>query len=162
MSSETSTLRFYGRRKGRPLSQAMQRRLDELLPRLEMTAGPHTQASLTEMFSAEDSTPPTELCLEIGFGGGEHLSALARANPQMGFIGAEPFAKGSAPIKPICGFARASADKCSPPPKPISRQSSVGGVLSSAENISVRLACVCGPAVISRRGNSSSKRRCIA
>ena len=87
MNNETQTLRFYGRRKGRPLSQAMQRRLDEILPRFEMTAGPHTQASLTELFSADSAAPPTDLCLEIGFGGGEHLSALAKASPQMGFIG---------------------------------------------------------------------------
>ena len=94
MSSEAQTLRFYGRRKGRPLSQTMQRRLDELLPRFEMTAGPHTKTSLSELFVAEDAGPPKEFCLEIGFGGGEHLSALARANPQMGFIGAEPFVNG--------------------------------------------------------------------
>ena len=94
MSSDPQTLRFYGRRKGRPLSQTMQRRLDEMLPRLEMTAGPHTKASLAELFSAPDNTAPTDLCLEIGFGGGEHLSALAKANPQMSFIGAEPFVNG--------------------------------------------------------------------
>lgn len=94
MNNETQTLRFYGRRKGRPLSQAMQRRLGEILPRFEMTAGPHTQASLTELFSADSVAPLTDLCLEIGFGGGEHLSALAKASPQMGFIGAEPFVNG--------------------------------------------------------------------
>ena len=94
MNNETQTLRFYGRRKGRPLSQAMQRRLDDILPRFEMTAGPHTQTSLTELFSADSAAPPTDLCLEIGFGGGEHLSALAKASPQMGFIGAEPFVNG--------------------------------------------------------------------
>ena len=94
MSSEPQTLRFYGRRKGRPLSQAMQRRLEEMLPRFEMTSGPHTQTSLTDMFSKDAGSLSADLCLEIGFGGGEHLSALAKANPHMRFIGAEPFVNG--------------------------------------------------------------------
>ncbi|MED6310089.1 MAG: tRNA (guanosine(46)-N7)-methyltransferase TrmB, partial [Pseudomonadota bacterium] len=34
--------------------------------------------------------------LEIGFGGGEHLSAQAKANPSVGFIGCEPFINGVA------------------------------------------------------------------
>jgi tRNA (guanine-N7-)-methyltransferase len=34
--------------------------------------------------------------LEIGFGAGEHLAALAAANPQRGFIGVEPFEAGLA------------------------------------------------------------------
>lgn len=94
MSNNKQTPRFYGRRKGRPLSQAMQRRLDELLPRLALPAGPHTEASLKKLFSVKDGPPPTAFCLEIGFGGGEHLSALAKASPQTGFIGAEPFVNG--------------------------------------------------------------------
>lgn len=32
--------------------------------------------------------------LEIGFGSGEHLAAQARANPNVGFIGCEPFING--------------------------------------------------------------------
>lgn len=34
--------------------------------------------------------------LEIGFGGGEHLEAAALANPEVGFIGVEPFIAGVA------------------------------------------------------------------
>ena len=40
------------------------------------------------------STQP--LWLEIGFGKGEHLAVLAAANPQVGFIGCEPFLNGIA------------------------------------------------------------------
>ena len=36
--------------------------------------------------------------LELGFGGGEHLAALAKANPTHGFIGAEPFLAGVAAL----------------------------------------------------------------
>jgi len=36
----------------------------------------------------------TALWLEIGFGGGEHLTAQADAHPEVGFIGCEPFMNG--------------------------------------------------------------------
>jgi tRNA (guanine-N7-)-methyltransferase len=36
--------------------------------------------------------------LEIGFGGGEHLCARARASPEIGFIGCEPFVNGVAKL----------------------------------------------------------------
>ena len=36
--------------------------------------------------------------LEIGFGGGEHLAAQARAHPDVGFIGCEPFVNGMAKL----------------------------------------------------------------
>ena len=84
-------LRFYGRRKGRPLSSAQQRRLDEMLPKLILPAGPHTRDSLAVCFAVPPQTP---LSLEIGFGGGEHLSALATNSPDTAFIGAEPYVNG--------------------------------------------------------------------
>jgi tRNA (guanine-N7-)-methyltransferase len=37
---------------------------------------------------------PKNISLEIGFGGGEHLSEWAKRHPQEGFIGAEPFVNG--------------------------------------------------------------------
>ncbi len=39
---------------------------------------------------------PQSVWLEIGFGGGEHLAAQAERNPQVGFIGCEPFVNGVA------------------------------------------------------------------
>jgi tRNA (guanine-N7-)-methyltransferase len=36
--------------------------------------------------------------LEIGFGGGEHLAARASENPDVGFIGCEPFVNGVAKL----------------------------------------------------------------
>jgi tRNA (guanine-N7-)-methyltransferase len=39
-----------------------------------------------------------EVALEIGFGGGEHLAAQARAHPERGFIGCEPFVNGVAKL----------------------------------------------------------------
>ena len=40
----------------------------------------------------------SDLWLEIGFGGGEHLAAQAAANPGTGFIGCEPFINGVASL----------------------------------------------------------------
>ncbi len=37
---------------------------------------------------------PAAIWLEIGFGGGEHLAALAAQHPTIGFIGCEPFING--------------------------------------------------------------------
>ncbi len=44
------------------------------------------------------SSPVDEVWLEIGFGGGEHLAAQAKAHPQIGFIGAEVFENGIASL----------------------------------------------------------------
>ncbi|MFV2091497.1 MAG: tRNA (guanosine(46)-N7)-methyltransferase TrmB [Hyphomicrobiales bacterium] len=42
--------------------------------------------------------PVTDVWLEIGFGGGEHLAAQARANGQIGMLGAEPYINGIAKL----------------------------------------------------------------
>ena len=39
-----------------------------------------------------------EIWLEIGFGSGEHLAALAAQHPDIGFIGAEPYLNGVASL----------------------------------------------------------------
>lgn len=44
-------------------------------------------SALTELFEGDVD----EVCLEVGFGGGEHLLHRARTNPKTGFIGIEPF-----------------------------------------------------------------------
>ena len=44
------------------------------------------------------SGPVAETWLEIGFGSGEHLVAQARANPDTGFLGCEPFVSGVAAL----------------------------------------------------------------
>ena len=90
---ETTSLRFYGRRKGRPLRQGMQVLLTEMLPSLRFDA---TQP-LARQFG-QNASQKTDLALEIGFGGGEHLAGLAEANPAVNFIGAEPFINGVASL----------------------------------------------------------------
>ncbi len=41
---------------------------------------------------------PRAVWLEIGFGGGEHLAALAAAHPEVGILGVEPFINGVAKL----------------------------------------------------------------
>lgn len=82
---------FYGRRHGKALRPTQRRHLDDLLPRLAVPdprLGPVDPAALLPDAS--------EIWLEIGFGGGEHLAALAAAHPQIGLLGAEPFINGVA------------------------------------------------------------------
>lgn len=47
----------------------------------------------------------SEVWLEIGFGGGEHLVGQARRNPNVGYIGCEPFIDGMA--KALTGIEEA-------------------------------------------------------
>jgi len=82
---------FFGRRKGHRLKPQQAALFDTLLPRLALDLGTPAP-TLASLFEAAVS----DVRLEIGFGGGEHLIAEAEANPQSGFIGVEPFANGMA------------------------------------------------------------------
>jgi len=64
----------------------------EALPRLAIT--PAEFAGSAPIFAHG----PSEIWLEIGFGGGEHLLAQAAARPDIGFIGCEPFVNGVAKL----------------------------------------------------------------
>lgn len=83
--------RVYGRRRGRTLKgkaselyQTAREPLTVALPE------PPTLVDTAALFD----TLPSEIWLEIGFGGGEHLAAQAAAHPEIGFIGCEPFING--------------------------------------------------------------------
>ena len=93
MTNEPAGPRFYGRRKGRPLRLGMQALLTDMLPALRFDA---SRLPAAQFGSANG--PQAELALEIGFGGGEHLAGLAKANPGTNFIGAEPFVNGVASL----------------------------------------------------------------
>lgn len=86
-------LRFYGRRKGKPLKATRAGLLDERLPELKIPA-PEAPLDPRTLFPF----PVTEVRMEIGFGGGEHLAQQALANPTVGFIGAEVFLNGVASL----------------------------------------------------------------
>tara|TARA_R110002073_G_scaffold19336_2_gene70661 strand:+ start:2383 stop:3072 length:690 start_codon:yes stop_codon:yes gene_type:complete len=88
-SPETSPLRSFGRTKGRPLSDRKQALVDDLLPRLAIPReGKVDPAALVPGKSA--------YILEIGFGGGEHLTGQAARNRDAGYLGVEPFLNGVA------------------------------------------------------------------
>jgi tRNA (guanine-N7-)-methyltransferase len=76
------TLRSFGRRNGRPLRDGQSRLWDEVLPSVKFDVANMQWAA------------GKPLWLEIGFGGGEHLAALADKNPEVAFIGCEPFRNG--------------------------------------------------------------------
>ena len=81
--------KLYGRSRGKPLRAGRERLLAEALPRLEVAPGALSRGRL---FGFE----PREIWLEIGFGSGEHLIEQAKAHPDVGFIGCEPFLNGVA------------------------------------------------------------------
>lgn len=90
--SDTRPIRTFGRIGGRALSARQQGLVDALLPHLSVPeAGPAT-LDPRSLFTP----PPEEVWLEIGFGGGEHLTGQATNHQGIGFIGCEPFIEGMA------------------------------------------------------------------
>jgi tRNA (guanine-N7-)-methyltransferase len=90
--------RFFGRSKGKKLRQVQSAVFEELLPKLLITLDT-LETTLPETFlNSLFSFTPTELRMEIGFGGGEHLLKRALENPTVGFIGCEPFVNGMAKL----------------------------------------------------------------
>ena len=93
--------KVHGRKHGRPLKRMRLDALDELLPRIEVFKPflkEDGQLDPKALFDAE----PSVMHLEIGFGNGEHLTALLEANPGHFVIGAEPYTNGvSAFLKSI-------------------------------------------------------------
>src|SRR5690242_12278670 len=93
MSDDLSQIRrLYGRRRGRPLRPGRQLLQQELLPSLAIALPEDGAFDLATLFPE----PPSEVWLEIGFGGGEHLVEQAERHPQVGFIGCEVFENGVA------------------------------------------------------------------
>jgi len=84
-------IRFYGRRKNKPLRPSREILMDSLLPKLLLPK--EGVYDFSKMFPNKK-----EIWLEVGFGGGEHFAALCRSYPDIGFIGAEPFINGVASL----------------------------------------------------------------
>jgi tRNA (guanine-N7-)-methyltransferase len=83
---------FFGRRKGHKLRPNQARLIDTLLPRLAVDLREPPPAELKTLFPI----PVGDVRLEIGFGGGELMIAQAASEPNVGFIGVEPFVNGMA------------------------------------------------------------------
>jgi tRNA (guanine-N7-)-methyltransferase len=98
LSEQQNRGRLYGRHKGRPLSARRVMLLAEAYPQLAIDLARPAPPSLGDIFPHQ----PARVTLEIGFGGGEHLLAVAACNREVGFIGIEPFVNGMA--KAVAGI----------------------------------------------------------
>jgi len=78
--------RLYGRRRGHPLRPRQTRLMEDLLPRITLPDPADPLAAFP--------VAPAPLWLEVGFGGGEHALALARAEPATALIASEVFENG--------------------------------------------------------------------
>ncbi len=85
--------RFHGRRIGPGLSARQKRLLEDALPRVAITSD-RLRSARTVPPAAFFDRPFARHALEIGFGKGEFLLARAQAEPDTGFIGAEPYLNG--------------------------------------------------------------------
>ena len=77
---------FYGRRQGRRLRKAKSTLMDSFLPKIKI----NPQNPLDFPFV------PENICLEIGFGDGDHLAGHSANNTNNAYIGAEVFKNGIA------------------------------------------------------------------
>lgn len=92
-----STEAFYGRRHGKTLRHFQAQALENCLPQYRIDLAQPAPVDLRDLFKASVS----EVRLEIGFGGGEHLLHDAAANPAAGLIGVEPFVNGMAKLMTV-------------------------------------------------------------
>lgn len=88
---------FYGRRHGKTLRQSQKGYLSEDLGSLRprgITVEENPERTPIDPAAIFGDDRP--VWLEIGFGGGEHMVAMAARYPQIGIIGCEPFINGVA------------------------------------------------------------------
>src|SRR5260221_14115388 len=75
---------FFGRRKGHALKPRQAALFDTLLPQLALDLNAPAPNDLRMLFGGV-----SDVRMESGFGGGEHLIAEAERQPDIGFIGVE-------------------------------------------------------------------------
>ncbi|MEM7328631.1 MAG: tRNA (guanosine(46)-N7)-methyltransferase TrmB [Pseudomonadota bacterium] len=92
-TNEYRALRTFGGRNGRKLSARQQGLIDGLLPKLHIALPENGMLDPQSIF--ENSS---EIWLEIGFGGGEHVSGQAVRNPTIGLLASEVFSEGVAKL----------------------------------------------------------------
>ncbi len=84
---------LFGRRQGRALRGERSRVLNEILPHVTLDKSKLTEDHAHEPTSYFDKKFDQHI-LEIGFGHGERLAQHAKNEPNIGFLGAEPFING--------------------------------------------------------------------
>ncbi|MCI4664644.1 MAG: tRNA (guanine(46)-N(7))-methyltransferase TrmB [Neomegalonema sp.] len=93
--------RLFGRRRGHKLRPKRAELMDVAAPELAipgLAKGRSAAPASSSIDVASLFDNPSDLWLEIGFGGGEHLAGLARENPDIGMIGCEHFIDGVAKL----------------------------------------------------------------
>lgn len=86
--------KVWGRRQSRPLKESQHQAMAKLWPEVSLELPEHSMINPHDLF-----TPSlTDVWVEIGFGGGEHLAAQAALHPDIGFVGCEPFVNGVASL----------------------------------------------------------------
>ncbi len=95
---------FFGRRKGRVIRKTKTTLLESFLPNLRISQ--NTAFDKETLFGTEVD----EICLEIGFGNGEHIAGQAHKNPRTGYIGAEVFQNGVANLLSLITGIKITAD----------------------------------------------------
>lgn len=84
---QNKLLSSFGRRKARKLRVTSQHAYDHLLPLVKL-----------DLSQPIFQPTPSEIWLEIGFGGGEHLLSQLAQNPTVSMVGCEPFMNGVAKL----------------------------------------------------------------
>ena len=100
---------FYGRRHGKKLRPGQQRLLETRLDALALPGlGPGEAGERCLIDPAALFPDKSDLWLEIGFGGGEHMIHQALETPGIGMIGCEPYINGVAKL--LAAIERSGAD----------------------------------------------------
>ncbi|MFH1159047.1 MAG: tRNA (guanine(46)-N(7))-methyltransferase TrmB [Pseudomonadota bacterium] len=84
-------IRTYGRRRAKGLRPTRASAMDGVLPQMKISL-PEGDGFIDPQSFFD--FPAKEIWFEIGFGNGEHLLHQAMNNPDVGFIGCEPFING--------------------------------------------------------------------
>ncbi|MEL6857434.1 MAG: tRNA (guanosine(46)-N7)-methyltransferase TrmB [Pseudomonadota bacterium] len=91
--TEKRPVRSFGGRSGRKLSPRQRALTENVLPKIEI------ELPCTGLLNGKDLIPSAQkLWLEIGFGGGEHVSGQAAAHPEIGILASEVFFEGVAKL----------------------------------------------------------------
>jgi tRNA (guanine-N7-)-methyltransferase len=95
-NSPTERRNFYGRVHGKTLRASQKGYLAEDLGPISLRNLTREENPGRAKLDVATITGGRPLWLEVGFGGGEHLVAMAAANPQIFIVGCEPFVNGVA------------------------------------------------------------------
>ncbi len=94
MLTHSPERKVYGRHKGHKLSPRQQMLTEQLLPKVKVDINKAAPNNISELFQSKT----TEIWVEVGFGGGEHLAWQAEIHPEVGLIGCEHFVNGVAKL----------------------------------------------------------------